>query len=118
MTSPATVADAADVLRTVVRDILSRLGVPAGTGSVTRDVSLSCDARSTRWEYSVRASTVDTVDPVGLLRAGYGPAGWRVVDRSSPREQAVQLSRDGYDLGVHVAGRTVVAGGSTPCFRA
>lgn len=119
MTAPASLPDAADALRSHVRDLLSRLGVPAGAGTVTRDLALACDARSERWEYNVRASsTVDVADPVGLLRAGYGPDGWRVVDRGSARERAVQLSRDGFELGVHLAGGVVVAGGATPCFPA
>ncbi|BCJ33619.1 hypothetical protein Athai_11220 [Actinocatenispora thailandica] len=106
-------AEAAAQLRAAVEDILLRLGVGPAGGTVTRDEALAAGPGAVRWEYNVRAGAAGSVD-VAALAAAYRAAGWTVTDRSGPREQAVQLQRDGMALGVHHAAGTVVVGGATP----
>ncbi|BCJ32110.1 hypothetical protein AB0I55_27310 [Actinocatenispora sera] len=106
-------AEAAARLRAAVGEILVRLGVGAAGGTVTRDEALASGRDAMRWEYNVRAAGAGGVELVALA-AAYRAAGWQVTDRSGPREQAVQLQRDGMALGIHHAADTLVVGGATP----
>lgn len=114
----AELAAAAARLRAAVDDILVRLGVGPAGGTVTRDEALAAGRTALRWEYNVRASLAGSAGvDLTALAAAYRAAGWTVTDRNGPREQAVQLQRDGMALGVHHAAGTVVVGGATPDVR-
>ncbi|GIL27481.1 hypothetical protein [Actinocatenispora comari] len=106
-------AEAAARLRAAVDDLLVRLGVGPAEGTVTRDQALASGPGAVRWEYNVRVTGAAGID-LAALAAGCRAAGWRVTDRSGPRERAVQLQRDGMALGVHHAADTLVVGGATP----
>ncbi len=114
---------AAEQLRDAVRDVLTRLGSDEPATGPTRDEQLDCDrrhpGRSVRWEYNVRTAAGPDA-AVRLIRdvlPAYRAGGWQVTDRSSDHELAVQLGRDGTNLGVHLVrdGSTLVVGGSSPC---
>lgn len=71
------------------------------------------------WEYNLRLAAPP--DAAEVLEQQVIPelenTGWHVTDRSGERELAFQFSRDGTNLGVHVArdgAGDVVVGGSTP----
>ncbi len=81
------------------------LAAPGTVYSWTRQAEVGFDGDRVAADAELRAIASD-----------YTGQDWRATDRSTPGEAVLQLSRDGFDVGISTSrdGHRVVVGGSTP----